>query len=133
MDKNVTESYDLWPRYLRVAGFQFLGDSCSRLAYYRELLYYGAAEQLRGLKCWEISVREELSKVVRSFNDIGEIQAVMPHTKAAILPRRKLGSVVSVRSSKPDPLSARGGATAPTSVRHNPPDRSPRPAGTQQA
>src|ERR1039457_6978321 len=84
-------------------------------------------------KCREISVREELSKVACSFNDIREVQAVMPHTRAAPLPTRKLGSVVSVRSSKPDPLSARGDATAPTSSRHNPPDRSPRPGGTQQA
>ena len=38
VDKNVTEGYDLWPRYLRVTGLQVLGDPRSRLAYNREFL-----------------------------------------------------------------------------------------------
>ena len=44
VDKNITEGYDLWPRYLRVAGCEFFGDSRSGFAYNREFLNYGAAE-----------------------------------------------------------------------------------------
>src|ERR1022692_1424498 len=115
VDKNVTESYDLWPRHLGVLDLQLVGDSRSRLAHNAELLDYGAAEQFRFLKCWKIGSRDELANVVRSLNDIREIQALMPHIRAAPLRARKLGSAVSVRSSTPDPPYARGDARDPTS------------------
>ena len=40
VDEDVTEGDDLWPRDLRVAGLQFLGDARSRLADNGELLNY---------------------------------------------------------------------------------------------
>src|ERR1035437_8779116 len=83
VDKNVTEGYDLWPRHLGVAGLEVFRDSRGRLAYDGELLNYGAAQQFRFLKYLKISDCDELGNVVGGLNDIREVQALMPHTRAA--------------------------------------------------
>src|ERR1039457_1016114 len=68
-----------------------------------------------------------------SLNDIREVQALMPHTRAVLLRARTLGSAVSVRSSIPDPLSARGDARDPASSQRSPPDRCRHPAKRRPA
>src|ERR1035441_5723965 len=133
VDKNITEGYDLWPRHLGVAALEVLRDSRGRLADDGELLNYGAAQQFRFLKCLKINACDELGNVVGGLNDIGEVQALMPHTRAVLLRARTLGSAVSVRSSIPDPLSARGDATDPASSRRSPPDRCRHPAKRRPA
>src|ERR1035441_1546477 len=126
VDEDVTEGDDLRPRNLRVAGLQCLGDARRRLADNRELLNYGAAEQLRFLKCRKIFLREEPGNVVRG-------QALMPYTIAAPLRARTLGSTASARSSIPDPLCSRGGARDPALDRRSPPDRCRHPEETRPA
>jgi len=59
-----------------------VGQTCRRLADHGKFMNDGAPQQIRSLEGLGLNARDESRDIVRTLDDIGQVEVLMPHTRA---------------------------------------------------